>query len=151
LAGKIKAVIVDTYALMADLTSQATPVAARILDSIRLGIIKGIIHYFIVYELSYHWMKGHLPFHDEKELMEFINTYFNIHDLDPGLAIEASRIKLHGDRLLRSAGEKELRHRKLSVCDSTTIALAKRLNTPIVTGDKDLTYVAREMGVKVLW
>ena len=114
-------------------------------------MIKGIIHYLIVYELSYHWMKGRLPFHSEKELLEFINTYFSIYDLDPGLAIEASRIKLQGDRLLRNAGEKELRHRKLSVCDSTTIALAKRLNTSIVTGDKDLTYVAREMGVKVLW
>ncbi len=86
---------------MADLTSQAAPATTRVPDSIRLGRIKGLIHYLIIYELSYHWMKKRLPFPDEKELLEFI--YFDTYDLDPELAVEASRIKLLDERILRNA------------------------------------------------
>ena len=62
MARKNRAVIVDTYAIMADLTGQAPLAATNILDKIRSGEVKGILHYLIIYELSYHWRKGRLPF-----------------------------------------------------------------------------------------
>lgn len=67
-------VIVDTYAIMADLTGQATPTAVEVLDSVRLGRVRGVIHYLIIYELSYHWRRGRLPYRDEGELLKFTHV-----------------------------------------------------------------------------
>ena len=78
-----EAAIVDTYAIMADLTGQATNGAVRALDEIRVGKINGIVHYLIVCELAYHWRRGRLPFQSEKELREFISTYFTVKMLNP--------------------------------------------------------------------
>lgn len=44
-----------------------------------------------------------------------------------------------------------MRKRKLSSVDATTLALALNLDAHLVTGDKDLGYVAERMGVKVVW
>ena len=33
----------------------------------------------------------------------------------------------------------------------TTIALALKYNTPVLTGDIDLSYVAEHLGVEVIW
>ncbi len=146
-----RAVVVDTYALIADLTGQATPKATEILEGVRLGNITGILHYLIIYELSYHWRRGRLPFRDEEELLDFIDTYFTVKALDSVIAVKASEIKLLGDRLLAKAGDSRLRRRKLSVADATTIAVARVENAPIVTGDADLSYVARSLGIDVIW
>lgn len=78
MARETRAVIVDTYAIIADLTGQAPNGAIKVLNEVRKGAIKGILHYLIVYELAYHWRKGRLPFRDEEELLEFINRYFTI-------------------------------------------------------------------------
>jgi len=146
-----KLAIVDTYAIMADLTGQATERATRMLDSIRVRRMKGILHYLIVYELAYHWRRGRLPFRDERELLEFVETYFSIVDLDAEMAVKASQAKMIGDQILKSSDREELRRRKLSTCDATSIMLAARLKAPIVTGDADLTYVAQKMGIQVIW
>ena len=45
---EVKAVVVDTYAIIADLTSQAPAKVIDLLEKIRLGNIKGIIHYLII-------------------------------------------------------------------------------------------------------
>ena len=71
--------------------------------------------------------------------------------LNPVIAIEASRLKIVGGKLLRNSGDPELKRRKLSISDATTVTLATRLRTPIVTGDIDLSYVARSLEVKVIW
>ncbi len=144
-------VVVDTYAIMADLLGQATPPAVNVLESIRVGDTRGILHYLIIYELTYHWRKGRLPFHDENELLEFIGTYFDVINLNPKIAVEAAQIKVKGDQMLKQSSEKILKRRKLSVSDATSIALAKALKAPIVTGDADLMYVARKMDVQILW
>ncbi|MEB3789117.1 MAG: PIN domain-containing protein [Desulfurococcales archaeon] len=143
--------IVDTYAIIADLTGQATESAFLVLDSIRLGRMEGIIHYLIVYELAYHWRRGRLPFRDEKELREFIETYFVIKPLNPELAVKVSKVKVIGDKLLRDSKDPRLYRRRLSVSDATSIALAQLLDAPILTGDIDLSYVARRFGVDILW
>jgi len=151
MARKAKAVIVDSYAIMADLLGQAPQHALRYLDKVRLGEVRGYVHYLLVYELAYHWRRGRLPFADEKELREFIDTYFRVLNIDAETALEASKVKIAGDRLLREAEDKCLRARRLSAADATTIALALKLGVPVITGDNDLTYVARALGVKVIW
>jgi len=151
MARKNGAVIVDTYAIMADLTGQASLAATNILDKIRSGEVKGILHYLIIYELSYHWRKGRLPFYNEKELLDFIETYFDLTPLDPQTALKASRIKIVGDQLLKESNDPMLRHRKLSVSDATTIVLAEKYNVPILTGDADLSYVAKKLGIEIIW
>jgi len=55
--GVRKEPIVDTYAIIADLTGCATPAARRALDLVRLGEATGIVHYLIVNELTYLWRK----------------------------------------------------------------------------------------------
>ena len=67
------------------------------------------------------------------------------------IAIKASEVKLLGDRLLVAASNPRLRRRRLSVADATTIAIAKVENMPIVTGDIDLSYVAKNLGVSIIW
>ena len=52
---------------------------------------------------------------------------------------------------MKKAKMEELRKRRLSIVDSTVIALALREKLPILTGDKDLRYVAEKIGVKTIW
>ncbi len=144
-------VLVDTYAIIADLTGQVTPKARQLLEEIRLGVAEGVLHYLIIYELFYHWRRGRLPFRDEEELLDFVNSYFIVKALDTTIAIKASEVKLLGDRLLVAASNPRLRRRRLSVADATTIAIAKVENMPIVTGDIDLSYVAKNLGVSIIW
>lgn len=145
----VRTVIVDTYAIIADLTGQASTRATELLEGVRLGAIEGILHYLIVYELSYHWRRGRLPFRDERELLEFIDAYFTVKPLDATIAVKASEAKILGDELL--ARNPSLRQRRLSITDATTVVLAEMEKAPIVTGDADLSYVARSLGISVLW
>ena len=144
-------VVVDTYAIIADLTGQAPESAVKTLDGIRLGRVEGILHYLIVYELAYHWRLGRLPFQSEEELREFIDTYFVVQSLNLAMAVEASRLKKLGDELLRNSKNPRLSRRRLSVSDVTSIVLAQMLKAPIITGDIDLSYVAQKIGVRVIW
>lgn len=144
-------VIVDTYAIIADLTGQAPEPVVKTLDDVRLGRVEGVLHYLIVYELAYHWRRGRLPFQSEGELREFVDTYFVVQPLNPVIAVEASRIKIVGDELLRNSKNPRLKRRRLSVSDVTSIVLAQMLKAPIITGDIDLSYVAQKIGVKVIW
>ncbi|MCE4600104.1 MAG: PIN domain-containing protein [Desulfurococcales archaeon] len=151
MAEEIRKVVVDTYAIIADLTGQAPSGVTEVLEKVRKGTIKGMLHYLIVYELAYHWKRGRLPFRDEEELLEFINRYFTITVLDLNIALKASNVKLIGDKLLRASKDPSLKRRKLSVADATTIAIAVSSGAPIVTGDTDLSYVARKLGATVIW
>ncbi len=105
----------------------------------------------MVFELAYHWRKGRLPFKDINELMEFIDSYFTVLSFDKRDMFEASYIKVVGDSLLNRSTESSLKGRRLSVSDATSIALALKHRVPIITGDADLAYVARYMGVKIMW
>ncbi len=151
MAEEARAVVVDTYAIMADLTGRASEKALDVLEAVRLGKTRGVLHYLIVYELAYHWRRGRLPFASEEELLEFVETYFTVEPLEANVALEASEVKVLGDRLLASSGDPSLKRRRLSAADATTIALARRLGAPIVTGDTDLSYVARRLKVDVIW
>jgi len=65
--------------------------------------------------------------------------------------LKAVEIKAKGDEVLKMATDAKLGERRLGIVDSTVIALAKKRRAPIVTGDMDLTYVARSMNLEVLW
>jgi predicted nucleic acid-binding protein len=143
--------IIDTYAIISDLMGTISPAASKALDLIRLGEVIGVVHYLIIYELTYFWKKGGLIFKSSEEIKEFIETYFKVAELDTDLALEAAKVKAEGDQLLRKASELKLRRRRLSVADATTLALALRFGAPLVTGDEDLRYVADCMRVEVIW
>jgi len=151
MAKKTRSIIIDTYALIADLVGEIPLKARRILDQVRIGEVRGLIHDLIIYELSYHWRKGRLPFKDEEELIEFIATYFSTVDLTIEDLVKASYIKIVGDNILREASEPLLKRRKLSISDALCIVLALKYKVPIVTGDKDLSYVARHLEVETIW
>ncbi len=151
MASSTRKVVIDTYAIMADILGEASPRASAILEDVRRGRIEGVIHYLTVFELAYHWKKGRLPFRDEYELLSFVNVYFTLEELTPELAIEAAKVKLLGDKLLQESCDVQLRRRRLSIADATTIAVARKHAIPIVTGDKDLMYVAQKLGVEVVW
>ena len=151
MAKETNAVIVDTYAIIADLLGEAPRTAREVLDRVRTKSLRGIIHFLVIYELAYHYIKGRLPFLDVNELMEFLRRYFSIVNLSPVMAVRAAEIKFYGDKLLKQSISRKLKRRSLSIGDALTIYLAKSLNAPILTGDADLTYVAREFKVKVIW
>ena len=65
--------------------------------------------------------------------------------------MEAAEIKHRGDELLKKVDDASFRGRKLGIVDSTIIACALRLGVPVLSGDKDLTYVATHFGVEVIW
>ena len=121
------------------------------MDLVRLGEATGIVHYLIVYELAYFWRRTGLIFDSLERIEEFVEVYFKVIELNCKLALEAAEIKIKGDELLKRAAEPTLRKRKLSSADATTLALALNLDAHLVTGDKDLGYVAERMGVKVVW
>jgi predicted nucleic acid-binding protein len=58
--------------------------------------------------------------------------------------IESAKIEVEGDEMLR--GSPELESRYLSIVDSTIMRLALELNAPIITGDKDLSHIAKREG-----
>lgn len=61
---------------------------------------------------------------------------------------EAARVKIKGDDLLKE--NKALQGRKLSSCDAITISIGIKYGFPIISGDGDLQYLARELDVEVL-
>ena len=90
-------------------------------------------------------------FRNYDELEEFIKIYFRSVEIDTDIAIEAGKIKIWGDKRLSSASVEKLKRRRLSVCDAFSIAIAKKYGIPIITGDLNLAYVARLMGIKIIW
>ena len=88
---------------------------------------------------------------NEKELLEFVNTYFTVKYLDASTAVKASEVKILGDKLLADSENPRLRRRRLSIADATTIVLAMSEKAPIITGDADLSYVAKKLGINVIW
>jgi predicted nucleic acid-binding protein len=95
-------------------------------------------------------LRGRIPvFKSIEEFKTFITKYFKIAELRLEDYIEAARIKVEGDAMLKESTE--LRNRSLSLIDSTIIWLAIKMKMPIITGDKDLAYVAKRKNVEVVW
>ena len=95
--------------------------------------------------------KGQGPFNSREGLLDFVYTYFTVEDVNVETALEAVDVKVLGDELLSSASEPKLSKRNLSISDATSIAISRRKKIPIVTGDSGLAYVAKRMGVTVIW
>jgi len=122
------------------------------LNSIRMGRIEGLIPITVVYEYLVHWFRGRIPaLRSLDEAITYLRSYFRIERLELDDYIEAAKIKVRGDEVLKEAEDEALRGRKLSIVDSTVIALARRARVPILSGDRDLTYVAIKEGIEVLW
>jgi hypothetical protein len=148
----LTSVIVDTYALLAAATGDLTPTAQEVFLSIRKGRVKGVIHALILFESLYQWRRGRLPgFKDESELYSYLSSVFETARLTDVVVRKAAEVKVIGDDLLRNASDPSLSARRLSTCDSFTVAIALERDLPVLSGDKDLAYVAEKLGVEVLW
>lgn len=148
--GKVKAVVIDTYAVLAMAYGELGEKAEDIMLRIRRGEVTGYLPATAVYELYVHWLRGRIPaIKSEEELKTFTTRYFRVVELRLDDYIESAKIKVEGDKILREVPE--LAGRSLSIVDSTLIWLAQKLHAPIVTGDKDLMHVARKRGIITIW
>jgi len=147
---EMRTVIVDTYAVLAMAYGELGEEAEKVLLGIRRGDVVGYLPVTVVYELCIHVLRGRIPvFESIEEFKTFITKYFRIAELRLEDYIEAARIKIEGDAMLKESIE--FRNRSLSFTDSTVIWLAIKMKIPIVTGDKDLAYVAKRKDVEVIW
>ena len=147
-----KRVVVDTYALLAIVYDEVGSKARRVLEGIRVRRVEGLVPVTVAYEYVVHWHRGRIPgLKSLDEVVTYLRSYFKVEPLDLDDYLEAARIKARGDRMLREAEDRTLRSRRLSIIDSTVIAVALRRKAPILTGDRDLAYVAAREGVKVIW
>jgi len=146
LAEAFRTVIIDTYALMAKATGEITSKANKCLENVREGKLKGVIHPVITYEFLLQFYRRRIPvFATSKETLDFLETYFSTANLSNNVALTAAEIRFKSDALLAKL------KRELSVCDSLTIAIAKKTKSPIITGDKDLQAVAEKENVDTIW
>lgn len=147
---EVDSVIIDTYTLLAMAYGQLGRDAEKILLEVRDRRILGLIPVTVVYEYCIHWCRGRIPvLKSFDEVKTFLSSYFKIVDLSMDDYMNASRIKVEGDRILKSLPT--MRDRSISLVDATIIAIASRYRIPIVTGDLDLSCVAEAMGFKVIW
>lgn len=148
----IKEIVVDTYALLAIVYDEVSENAKKVLEAMRRGKIKGLIPVTVAYEYIIHWLRGRIPgLKSIEEVTTYLKNYFKVIELSYEDYVEAAKIKIKGDMILGKAEDKELRSRRLSIVDSTVIALALKRKTPILTGDKDLAYVAMKENIGIIW
>lgn len=147
-----KTVIVDTYALLAMAFGELSRTASQVLQDIRNGRVVGVVPVTVAYEYLVHWHRGRIPaLRTVEEVVTFLTTYFKLESLSLEDWLRAAEVKHKGDSLLRRAEDQALRARRLSIVDSTVIACALRLKAPVLTGDRDLAYVASRLGVTTIW
>jgi predicted nucleic acid-binding protein len=124
--------------------------AEQVMLGIKRGEITGILPVTVVYELVVHWLRNKLPaFRNIEEIKTFTSMYFKVTDLKLSDYVESAKIKVEGDEILKS--NPELKERTLSLIDSTILWTAIKHRAPIVTGDKDIAWVAKKKGVEVIW
>lgn len=138
--------VIDTYAVLAMAYGELSERAREVMLGVREGKVEGLIPTTVAYELAVHWLRGMLPaLKSLDELKTFLTSYFRVVELSLDDFLESAKVKSEGDRLVSSMG------RTLSFVDSTVIHVAKKLRAIVVTGDKDLTAVAKSLGVEVVW
>ena len=148
----LRKVVVDTYALLAMALDVVGGRALGVLRGIRDRRIVGLLPVTVAYEYVVHWLRGRVPaLKSLGEVETYLKAYFKVVDLGLEDWFEAALIKHRGDSILRASGDPKLAGRRISIVDSTVIALALREGAPVVTGDKDLSYVAKAMGLEVIW
>ncbi len=142
----------DTYALMAMVFGELPPRAERVLRGIREGEFEGLVPPTVPYEFAVHWLRGRVPgLGSMGEVRAFFSAYFRVLEVTLEDYLAAAEIKERGDGILASSGDRELAARRLSLTDATVIRAAQAEGAPILTGDADLSYVAKSLGVEVVW
>lgn len=145
-------VVLDTYALLAMAFGELSRRAERIMKAIRSREVEGIVPATVPYEFAVHWSRGRLPrLKSPDEIVAFFSAFFRVVDLSFRDYVEVAMVKVKGDEILSSSGDPRLSSRRLSLVDASVIYTAKKIDTPVITGDLDLSYVARAMGVEVTW
>jgi len=117
-----------------------------------MGGIEGLIPITVVYEYLVHWLRGRIPaLRSLDEAITYLRSYFRIERLEHDDYIEAAKIKVRSDEMLKEAEDERFRGRKLNIVDSTVIALTHRVKAPILSSDRDLTYIAIREEIEVIW
>jgi hypothetical protein len=103
---ELRAVIVDTYAILAMAYGKLGEEAEKVLLGIRRGDVVGYLPVTVVYERCIHMLRGRIPvFKSIEEFKTFITKYFKIAELRLEDYIEAARIKVEGDIMLKESTE----------------------------------------------
>lgn len=145
-------VVVDTYALLAMAFGELPTRAERAMVAIRRREVEGIVPTTVPYEFAVHWSRGRLPgLKSHNEIVAFFSAFFTVVDLSLRDYVEVAMVKAKGDEILASSGDPRLSSRRLSLVDASVIYTAKKVDAPVITGDLDLSYVARALGVEVTW
>jgi len=148
----LEKVVVDTYALLAMAFGELTERAERVLMAIRRGEVEGVVPPTVPYEFTVHWSRGRLPgLRSPDEIVAFFSAYFTVVDLSLRDYVEVAMVKAKGDRILSSSEDPKLSRRRLSLVDTSVIYTARKVKSPIITGDLDLSHVASSMGLEVIW
>jgi len=85
------------------------------------------------------------------EIVAFFSAFFTVVDLSLRDYVEVAVVKAEGGEILSSSDDPRLSSRKPSLVDASVIYAAKKIDAPVITGDLDLSYVARAMGIEVTW
>ncbi len=145
-------VVVDTYALLAMAFGELSTRAERLMMSIRRREVEGIVPVTVPYEFTVHWSRGRLPgLKSPDEIVAFFSAFFTVADLSLRDYVEVAILKSRGDEILSSSSDPRLSGRRLSLVDASVIYTANKVNAPVITGDLDLSYVAGEIGLEVVW
>lgn len=148
-AGKV---VVDTYAFLAMVYDELTDVAKDVMLDIYRGKIRGVVPSTVGYEFALHWLRGRIPgLKSLDEVGLFLQAYFEIAELKIRDFVEIASIKSRGDKLLAESKDPSISSRRLSLVDASVIHVALKHNAPVVSGDRDLRYVAKEFNIRVLW
>ena len=79
---ELRAVIVNTYAILAMAYGELGKEAEKVLLGIRRGDVVGYLPVTVVYELCIHMLRGRIPvFKSIEEFKTFITKYFKIAEL----------------------------------------------------------------------
>ncbi len=142
----------DTYALLAMAFGELSTRAERLMMAIRRREVEGVVPVTVPYEFALHWSRGRLPgLKSPDEIVAFFSAFFTVVDLSLRDYVEVAIVKSKGDGILSSSGDPKLSNRRLSLVDASVIYTAKKVDAPVITGDPDLSYVARNLGVEVAW
>lgn len=85
---------------------------------------------------------------DEDELYSYLSRVFDAARITEKVVRKAAEVKTVGGDLLRKAPDPSLCARRLSTCDAFTLAIALDRALPVLSGDRDLAYVAGGLRVR---
>lgn len=136
----------DYSTLMAKASGAISGHADKLLDKVKKGNTRGLIHQITVLEFLLEFFNNRFPvFKSEWEAIEFLKCYFTVVPLSDNLiASVASIIRKHGAAFNSNSD-------RFTLGDALTLTAAKNLKCPVVSRKRTLRQVGAKEKVKVVW